>query len=217
MTAKQSSPAAVRNREPIFRVLERVLPSSGTLLEIASGTGEHAVWMAPRLPGLTWQTSDADAAMRESISAWIAESGVVNVPPPLALDVCTWPWPIQAADAIFCANMIHIAPWAACEGLLRGAGALLSESAPFVLYGPFKLGGSHTSPSNEAFDASLRERDARWGVRDAEAVIEAARPHGLRLDESLSLPANNRALVFLKVYETVRLANPTRASDTSAR
>lgn len=199
MSPKQHFPATERNREPIFEVLSRVLPASGTLLEIASGTGEHAIWMAPRLPRLVWQTSDADPAMRESISAWIAESGATNVREPLALDVCAWPWPVDNADAIFCANMIHIAPWAACEGLLRGAGALLAEGAPLVLYGPFKLGGAHTAPSNETFDASLRQRDPRWGVRDLEAVTALAQTHGLRLDESLALPANNRAVVFRRV------------------
>ena len=199
MNAKQSFPATERNREPILEVLLRVLPSSGTLLEIASGTGEHAVWMAPRLPSWTWQPSDADPAMRASIAAWIAESGVMNVRAPLALDVCTSPWPIDLADAIYCANMIHIAPWSACAGLLRGAGTVLPKGAPLLLYGPFKVGGAHTAPSNATFDASLKARDPSWGVRDLEAVIDLAAIHGLRHFESVLLPANNQAIVFRKI------------------
>jgi len=196
MTAKQTFPATERNREPILAVLTRVLPSAGILLEIASGTGEHAVWMAPRLPSIRWQPSDADPAMRASIAAWIAETGVANVGAPLALDVCATPWPIESADAIYCANMIHIAPWTACEALFRGAGSVLAAGAPLVLYGPFKVGGVHTAESNATFDASLRHRDAQWGVRDLERVIEVARDAQLLHVESVSLPANNQAIVF---------------------
>jgi len=196
MTAKQTFPATERNREPIFGVLARVLPSKGTLLEIASGTGEHAVWMAPRVPSIRWQPSDADPAMRASIAAWIAETGVPNVAVPLALDVCATPWPIDSADAIYCANMIHIAPWAACEALLRGAGVVLAAGAPLVLYGPFKLGGVHTAESNATFDASLQRRDPQWGVRDLERVVDVARDAQLLHVESVSLPANNQAIVF---------------------
>ena len=196
MNATQSFPATARNREPILAVLARVLPSEGTLLEIASGTGEHAVWMAPRLPSIRWQTSDVDPAMRASIAAWIAETGVANVAAPLGLDVCATPWPIESADAIYCANMIHIAPWSVCEALVRGATTVLAAGAPMVLYGPFKVGGVHTAESNATFDASLRRRDPQWGVRDLERVIDVARGAQLRHVESVSLPANNQAIVF---------------------
>jgi hypothetical protein len=152
--------------------------------------------MAPRLPSIRWQPSDADPSMRASIAAWIAETHVTNVAAPLALDVCRAPWPIESADAIYCANMIHIAPWAACEALFRGASVVLRPGAPLVLYGPFKVGGVHTAESNAAFDASLQRRDPQWGVRDLERVIEVAHQVQLTHVESVSLPANNQAIVF---------------------
>jgi SAM-dependent methyltransferase len=193
---KQHAPATLRNREPILAVLQRVLPQTGLVLEIASGTGEHATWVAPQLPGITWQPSDADPQMRASIAAWTAERGATNVLPPIVLDVTMDPWPIDRAAAIFCANMIHIAPWTATEGLMRGAGRVLSPGGRLVLYGPFMIGGAHTAPSNAAFDQSLRGRNPAWGVRDLDAVSAVAASHGLRLVETIEMPANNLSVVF---------------------
>jgi len=194
--AKQHAPATLRNREAIFAILERVLPPTGLVLEIASGTGEHATWIAPQLPVITWQPSDADPQMRASIEAWTAERAAVNVLPPIVLDVCTEVWPLDEAAAVFCANMIHIAPWAATEGLLRGAARVLSAGGLLVLYGPFMTGGAHTAPSNAAFDAGLRARNPAWGVRDLDVVRALAASHGLRHRETVDMPANNLSVVF---------------------
>jgi len=182
-------------------VLTRVLPASGPLLEIASGTGEHAVWFAAGLPGLVYQPSDPDPAHRASIAAWIAASGLENLRPPLALDVTAPDWerlPGVPRDpaAILCINMIHIAPWSAALGLLRGAGAVLGAGGVLYLYGPYRRGGAHTADSNAAFDRSLRGRDPAWGVRDLEAVTSAAADAGLVLDEVVEMPANNLSLVL---------------------
>jgi hypothetical protein len=193
---RRYAPATERNRRPILALLERTLPPAGTVLEIASGTGEHAVFFARNLPHLVWQPSDLDGAARASIVAWAAESGLTNIPPPLALDAANPNWPIERADAVVAINMIHIAPWAATIGLLCGAGRLLAPDAPLVLYGPFKRDGRHTAPSNEAFDQNLRRQDAAWGVRDLEAVREAADAAGLTLGEIVEMPANNLILVF---------------------
>lgn len=188
------APATARNRDPILEVLRRVLPPTGLVLEVASGSGEHAAWFAPRLPGLTWQPSDADAVARESIEAWRGAAATPNLLPPLDLDVRRWPWPVERADAVVAINMIHISPWQSTEGLLRGAAALLDPGAPLVLYGPFRREGRHTAPSNEAFDADLRTRDPAWGVRDLEAVAEAA--DAFDLDEVVAMPANNLTVIF---------------------
>lgn len=193
------APATLRNREPILAVLDRVLPETGLVLEIASGTGEHASWLAPRLPGIMWQPTDADPTMLESIAAWTTERAVTNVLPPLVLDVNATPWPVEAAAAIFCANMIHIAPWAATEGLVRGAARILPPGGLLVLYGPFMIEGTHTSPSNAAFDDSLRARDPAWGVRDLRVVAELATSHGLVLVEKVAMPANNLTVVFERI------------------
>jgi len=194
--AKQHAPATLRNREAILAVLQRVLPAQGLVLEIASGTGEHATWIAPQLPGLVWQPTDRDPAMRESIAAWTAERSATNVLPPLVLDVCDPSWPVDAADAVFCANMIHIAPWEATTGLVGGAARILPTGGVLVLYGPFMIDQVHTAPSNAAFDASLRARNPAWGVRDLGAVADAARAHGLHLRERIAMPANNFSVVF---------------------
>jgi hypothetical protein len=195
--ARRFAPATERNRGPILAVLERVLPARGLVLEIASGTGEHAVAFAERLPGLVIQPSDGDPDALASIEAWRRHAGLANVRAPLALDVHARPWPLaEAPDAILCCNMIHIAPWSACLALLDGAASWLAPGKPLVLYGPFREGGVHTAPSNEVFDASLRERDARWGVRDQDEVAAEAAARGLRLDEVVAMPANNRTLVF---------------------
>ena len=178
-------------------MLRRVLPERGRVVEIASGSGEHAVAFAERLPGLDFQPSDPDPEARASIDAWRAAAGLPNLLPALALDVHERPWPLDAdPDAVLCANLIHIAPWSACLALLEGAAERLGPGAPLVLYGPYREGGCHTAPSNEAFDRSLRERDPRWGVRDLEAVRDEARARGLELEEVVTMPANNRTLVL---------------------
>jgi hypothetical protein len=191
---KLDFPATGRNAAPILEVLTRVLPPEGSLLEIASGSGQHAAHFAPRFPGLRWQPTDLEPEHLRSIEAWTAE--IPNVEAPRQLDVVET-WSVQGPyDAMFCANMIHIAPWEATLGLLEGAGGRLRNAAPLVLYGPFQRAGRHTAPSNEAFDTSLRRRDARWGVRDLDVVREHASRHGLDLDEVVQMPANNLTVVF---------------------
>jgi SAM-dependent methyltransferase len=196
---RRFAPATARNRAPIVAVLERVLPPRGLVLEIASGTGEHAVAFARALPVLVFQPSDVDPDSLASIEAWRRHSGLVNVRPALPLDVHALPWRMPgdlAIDAVLCINMIHIAPWSACLALLDGAAAALEPGAPLVLYGPYRERGAHTAPSNEAFDASLRERDPRWGVRDLDDVAREAAARGLALEEVVAMPANNLTLVL---------------------
>jgi len=191
---KQHAPATERNREPIREVLERELPAAGTILEIASGTGEHAVHFARAFPALTWQPSDPDPTARASISAWRDEAGLPNLAAPLALDV-TAPWPIERADAIVCINMVHISPWESALALFAGAGALLPPGALLYLYGPYRFDGV-TAASNEDFDRSLRARDPRWGVRDVRELTAAAGEHGLVLRGAVAMPANNHSLLY---------------------
>jgi len=191
---KRHAPATERNREPIREVLARVLPRTGTVLEIAAGSGEHAVYFARAFPHLTWQPTDADPAALESIAAWRDEVALPNLAAPLALDV-TQPWPVDHADAIVCINMVHIAPWEAALALFANAGRVLAPDALLYLYGPYRFGGA-TAPSNEAFDQSLRARDPRWGVRDVDDLTAAAAGHGLRLVDTVAMPANNHSLVF---------------------
>src|SRR3954452_7280563 len=166
--------ATERNRDPILEVLRRVLPPTGLVLEIASGTGQHVAYFARALPALDWQPSDASAPHLESIRAWTAASGAANIAPPLLLDVEHVPWPVAHADAVLSINMIHIAPWSAAEALFQGAARLLPATGVLYLYGPFKRGGRHTAPSNQRFDERLRGEDARWGVRDLEEVQRVA-------------------------------------------
>ena len=194
--ARQHSPSAQRNSEPILAVLRDVLKPTARVLEIASGTGEHAMHFAAALPGLDWQPSDADAAARASIAAWIAHTGAPNVRPPLDLDVRRVPWGIERADAIVCINMLHISPWSAAEALFDGASRLLGRDAIVFLYGPYRRNGAHTAPSNEAFDYQLRSRDPAWGVRDMEAVVALGAAAGFTCDEPLAMPANNFSLVL---------------------
>ena len=187
-------------------MLRRVLPARGRVLEIASGTGEHAVFVAKALPGLTWQPSDPDPDSRASIAAWSAHERLTNVLPPLDIDVRADDWDVMGPfDAVVAINMVHIAPWDAALGLLRGAGRLLGEGGILFLYGPYKREGRHTAPSNEAFDAWLKERDPAFGVRDLAEVQSAAAANGLRLDEIVEMPANNLSLVFAKTLGTVTL------------
>jgi hypothetical protein len=189
---RRFAPAAARNRDALLEVLRDILPAHGLVLEIASGTGEHAVHIATALPGLTWQPSDPSEDARRSIDAWAA--GQANIRPALALDASAWPWPIEAADALLCVNMIHIAPWSACLGLLRGAQALLPPGAPLVLYGPYLRDGVETAPSNLDFDASLKARNPEWGLRRLEDVAAAAA--GFTLARVVEMPANNLTVVF---------------------
>ncbi len=196
MDARQFSPSTARNRDAILGVLQRVLPPRARVLELASGTGEHAVHFARAMPELSWQPSDPDPAARASIAAWIAAEGVGNVLAPLAIDAREQGWGAGVFDAIVAINVIHISPWEATLGLMAGAGRLLAAGAVLYTYGPYKRGGRHTAPSNESFDAWLKERDPRYGVRDLEAVETAAAAQGLALRETIEMPANNLSLVF---------------------
>ena len=196
MHDRRSAPAAERNCEPIAAVLREVLPDRGTMLEVASGSGEHALWFARLFPDLVWQPSDPDPHALASIAAWRDGEGPANLLEPLHLDASAEAWPISRADAILCINMVHISPWAATLGLLRGAGRLLAPGAPLILYGPYRRAGVPTAPSNEAFDASLRSRHPEWGLRDLDTVTAAARVHGLDFERLFEMPANNVTVVF---------------------
>jgi SAM-dependent methyltransferase len=189
-------PAPDRNKQPILDVLQRVLPRAGTLLEIGSGSGQHAVFFAARFPRLTYVPSDVDPENLASIRAWAAEAKLENLRPPLVLDVTAGDFGLSEVDAVYCANVLHITPWSTAEGLFAGVGRCLSQAGVLVLYGPYRVDGAHTAPSNEAFDANLRERDPSWGVRDVEAVLELATAVGLSLVERVPMPANNQTLVF---------------------
>ena len=191
---KQHAPATERNREAIREVLERELPARGTVLEIASGTGQHAAHFAAAFPDLVWQPSDPDATACASIAAYRAEANLANFAAPFELDV-TKPWPIEAVDAIVCINMVHISPWESALALFAGAGQRLGEGALLYLYGPYRFDGT-TSASNEQFDQSLRGRDPRWGVRDVRELGAAASDHGLVLRGAVAMPANNHSLLF---------------------
>lgn len=210
--ARRYAPATERNREPILAVLQRVLPPTGTVLEISSGTGEHAVFFAPRLAPRQWLPSDLDPGARASIAAWREASPAANLHAPLALDAAAPLWPVESENfrdlrsepdlqqhpitALVNINMIHISPWAACLGLLAGAGRILPPGGILYLYGPYKQNGQHTAPSNAAFDASLQAQNPEWGVRDLEAVVAAAKAHHLAIVETIAMPANNLSVVF---------------------
>lgn len=194
---KRDAPATHRNREPILAVLARWLSEPARVLEIASGTGQHAVFFAARLPHVRWQPSEVEPEGLASISAWREEAGLENVEMPVALDVLDPVWPVEGPyDAVFSANLIHIAPWEVTLALLAGAGRVLRHGGLLFLYGPFKIAGQHTAPSNAAFDVDLRRRDPEFGVRDLEAVEAAAGEHGLHRVAHEAMPANNRMLVF---------------------
>jgi cyclopropane fatty-acyl-phospholipid synthase-like methyltransferase len=194
---RASSPSIARNREPILAVLQHVLPSTGKVLEIASGTGEHALFFARAMPGLMWQASDPDADARASIAAWIAQEGLTNVLPPLAIDVRSVDWDVAGPfDAIVAINMIHIAPWEATADLFAGAARRLRANGIVFLYGPYKRDGAHTAPSNASFDGWLKARDPLSGVRDLEAVTRVGEASGFALREIVEMPANNLSLVF---------------------
>lgn len=188
------SPACERNREVILHELARLLPE-GRVLEIASGSGMHAVYFAPRLPGRTWQPTDADALALSSIEAWRAQEPDPALLPSRRLDVTERPWPVEDADAVFCANMVHIAPWECALSLVAESARLLRSGAPLLLYGPF-LEAEGNAPSNLAFDQSLRQRDPSWGVRRLNQVVEVAGTQGFALEERIAMPANNLMLCF---------------------
>ncbi|KRB79337.1 SAM-dependent methyltransferase [Sphingomonas sp. Root710] len=194
--ARRYAPATERNREPILAILRDALPASGTILEVASGTGEHAIHFAAALPGLVWQPSDPDPSALASIRAWAEGAKLPNLRPPLLLDAAAPRWPVPKADAILCINMLHISPWEATIGLMQGAARLLDEGAPLFLYGPYRRAGIPTAPSNEAFDESLKTRDPRWGLRDLDTVVALAGEHGLALDRVVEMPANNLSLLL---------------------
>ena len=194
--ARRFAPAVARNKTAITEVLARHLPASGLVLEIASGSGEHALHFAAHFPALTFQPADPDAAALASIEAWQAEAQLANLLPPMMLDVRAGDWPVQKADAAVCINMIHIAPWEATVALIQGAASILPQGTMLFLYGPFKQGGQHTAPSNAEFDASLRAQDARWGVRDLEAVAEIAHAAGFATPVVEAMPANNLSVIF---------------------
>jgi SAM-dependent methyltransferase len=194
--AAKTAPAAARNREPILRVLRDRIPPSALVLEIASGTGEHAVWFSRALPALTWQPTDQDPDALDSIAAWRDTAGLPNLLPPLRLDASADTWPVTQADVVIAINMVHIAPWAATRGLIAGAGRILASGGLLFLYGPFRKQGVHTTPSNAAFDASLRARNSTWGVRDLDEITVLASQHGIEAPERIAMPANNLSAVF---------------------
>lgn len=196
--AKRYAPATLRNRAAITDVLRELLPAQGTVLEIASGSGEHVVHFAGQFPDLNWQPSDPDPAALASIDAWAADSGLTNIAPPVALDASARQWPVKAVDAILCINMIHISPWSATQGLMTGAATILPKGAPLYIYGPFRRAGTPTAPSNDAFDESLRSRNPDWGVRELEGVAEIASQAGLSLEKTVEMPANNLSVMFRK-------------------
>jgi SAM-dependent methyltransferase len=198
MDSRETHPSAERNKQPILDILTRVLPATGLVLEIGSGTGQHVAHFAKALPRLTFQPSEMDEAKHGSIVAWTRHENLANVRPPIAIDLTQRPWPVKAAEAVVCINVIHISPWAATVALMQGAGEILPQGGVLVTYGPYRRDGRHTAPSNEEFDAWLKGRDPSWGVRDMEAVIEEARKAGLEFKEAVAMPANNFTLVFRK-------------------
>jgi SAM-dependent methyltransferase len=194
--ARLHAPSVERNRDPILAVLQPQLAGARIVLEIASGSGGHVVHFARALPQVTFQPTDPDAPSRASIDAWIAETGLGNIRPALALDVTAQPWPVDAADAVICINMIHISPWASTLGLMHGAARVLPPGGLLFTYGPYRRDGAHTADSNAAFDASLRARNPAWGIRDLEAVTEAAAAAGFTAPFVVAMPANNLSLIF---------------------
>ena len=196
---RQYAPATVRNRDFILDVLRDVLPTTGIILEIASGSGEHVVHFARNFPSLAFQPSDPEPDALRSIAAWVKAAQVTNVRAPIVLDASQSPWPIASAEGIICINMVHISPWDAALGLIRGAAAILPPGSPFYLYGPYKREGFATTPSNQAFDRSLRDRNPTWGLRDLEAVTAVAQSVGFSVPTITEMPANNLSVVFHRI------------------
>lgn len=195
---RRSAPAAQRNREPIAEVLAEWLPETGLVLEIASGTGEHAVFFAERFPNLEWQPSDVDPSALRSIRAWKEESDFANVRDPVVIDAASNEWPIARADALLSINMVHISPWGAALGLLDSASRLLARGAPLILYGPWLSAEIETAPSNRDFDLDLKRRDPEWGLRSVEDFAAEAKKRGFDLADLRRMPANNLMLLFRK-------------------
>jgi SAM-dependent methyltransferase len=193
---KRIAPAADRNKTAIAEVLREVLPEAGLVLEIASGSGQHAAFFARTFGALTWQPSDLDPGALASIEAYRAEEALPNLRPPVRLDAASDEWPVARVDALVCINMIHIAPWTACLGLLKGAGRLLPPGGPLVCYGPYSIDGDFTAPSNVAFDQRLRGENPQWGVRELRDIERAATEAGLTLECCVPRPANNHVVVF---------------------
>ena len=196
---RQYAPATVRNRDFILDVLRDVLPTTGVILEIASGSGEHVVHFARNFPSLVFQPSDPETEALLSVAAWVKAARVTNVRAPIVLDASRSPWPIASADGIICINMVHISPWDATVGLIRGAAAILPQGSPLYLYGPYKRKGLATAPSNQAFDRSLRDRNPTWGLRDLDAVAAIAQSVGFSVPTVTEMPANNLGVVFRRM------------------
>ena len=202
--SKRFAPATERNRTPLLAVLESLLPESGTMLEVAAGTGQHAAFFAPRLAPRWWLPTDLDEANIASIAAWREEVDAPNLLPPQPLDVLAPRWSVEASvlpepiSAIVNINMVHISPWSCCEALFDGAARILKPQAPILMYGPFKRGDEHTAPSNAAFDKQLRAQDPHWGVRNLEDVIDAAEARGFSLSVVVEMPANNLMVSFVR-------------------
>ncbi len=194
--SKEEWAAPQRNRGPILEELRLVLPQRGTVLEVASGTGQHAVAFARGLAPLRWQPTDPDPVHRASIDAWRAEEGLENLLPALELDVLQDHWPVERVDAVVNINMIHIAPWEATEALFRGARSVLTSGGVLFMYGPYQLNGAHTAPSNAAFHRSLQERNPQWGVRDLNEVKAVAHRAGFAFEKRVEMPANNFSIVY---------------------
>jgi Protein of unknown function (DUF938) len=198
---QETTPAAERNRRPILEALSPLLPERGRILEVASGPGVHIVTFAEARPDLEWRPSDPDPAARASIAAWIADSDLANIDQPLDLDVSRPDWPeypgvAPGYDGLVTINLLHVAPWAACAGLMAGAARLLAPGAFLFIYGPFTRDGRHNSEGNRQFDRALRARDPALGLRDVNEVADCAAGHGLALERIIDMPANNRSLVF---------------------
>lgn len=197
MAEARIAPSAARNREPLIATLRSRLPSPGLVLEIASGTGEHALWFAEAFPETDWQPTDTDPEACASIAAWRDTARPPNLRPPALLDAASpATWPIAHADAVLAINMVHIAPWRAALGLFEGAARILPPGGPLILYGPFRVNGAHTGPGNEAFHADLRARNPDWGIRDLHDLAALAARHRLRLHERIPMPADNLTVVF---------------------
>ena len=190
------SPSTERNRGHILPVLQRILPDAASVLEVGSGTGEHAVYFCAHMPWLHWQPTEGDPAAIDSITAWISHSGLPNIETPLELELNSETWPVRHADAVVAINVLHYSPWSSTAALFRGAARVLPKGGIVYCYGPYRRNGAHTAPSNAAFDEWLHDVDPGFGVRDLEAVEAEAREHGFRLDEVIEMPANNFSLIF---------------------
>ena len=209
---RQYAPATVRNRDFILDVLRDVLPTTGVILEIASGSGEHVVHFARNLLSLVFQPSDPEPEALLSVAAWVKDAQVTNVRTPIVLDASQSPWPIASADGIICINMVHISPWEATVGLMKGAAAILPSASPLYLYGPYIRERFATAPSNQAFDRSLRDRNANWGLRDLEAVVVTAQSAGFSAPVITEMPANNLSVVFRRLGQAIKSKLSARAT-----